>query len=332
VIAVTVGCLFYLQPWHRPAQAPQSTDGRSARDDLESRLDDHVRQSRGPRNRAIAALLISVLVAGTLLLFMPHRDRTEAGHEGYYTTEVDGENAGAKGGAGATGGQAPANGASSANTALWAAASMGCVAIIAGVVLLVVGPNAWVRLAGTVPLALGLTANGYVIKEVKVGELIKFDTKVDKVALDFDLAWKAKLEELSAFGSERLAELNDFAPGQADLRPGMDEQIEGLCKRWNQPEQVKRPGLLLIAGSTDRVPLSASLRKRYESNIGLARARAEKVRERMLACLTSEAPILTVTTGPVYTPALTGREAPGGARQDRSVVVWALWNVPKEKK
>ncbi len=75
--------------------------------------------------------------------------------------------------------------------------------------------------------------------------------------------------------------------------------------------------LALRNGSQGRIPLSAFLRKRYGSNLGLARARAEKVRERMLACLNAAAPILTITPGPVHTPELIGREMPGGAEQDR---------------
>jgi hypothetical protein len=338
LVAAAVGGLFYLQPWQRVPPAPLSGFGDSEGAQLQSRLDAHVRQSGAGWRKVLAALLVGVAVACMLFLFVPPGGQ-EPGATGncHLTGPIGPGSKGTPAGCPDTGtaigdGSASGAGRSNAGTALWTAATVACAAIGAGVVMLVAGPATWVRVAGAVPLAVGLTAGGHLVKEVKIGELVKFETTIEKLGLELELAWKEKLKELSAFGSEQLVQLNDFEPGQAELRPGMAEQIEARCRRWNRPDQIKRPGLLLVAGSTDRVPLSAALRRRYESNTGLARARAEKVRERMLACLGPSAPVLTVTTGPLHTPALTGSEKPAGAGQDRSVVVWALWNVPKEQR
>ena len=276
-------------------------------------------------------MAISALVAGVLLLFnadyggvgpiktkdnLPYRDTSTCGEQ-------------------LPGGIAPAGvfctvdeklPQSNAVSALWVAAATGGIAVIVGAALLALGSTRWVRLVGTGTLALGLTSNGYLIKEVKFGDLFKLDTHIDKVALE--LEFEAKLKQLSEFGPERLVAVENFESGRAEIRPEMDEPIAQVCQRWKDHGGESQHGMLLITGSADRVPLAASIRSQYESNVGLARARAEQVRSRVLKCGVPAAQIITLVSGPRNTPAVERNRQPAGFAEDRSVVVWALWSIP----
>ena len=92
--------------------------------------------------------------------------------------------------------------------------------------------------------------------------------------------------------------------------------------------------LVIVKGSTDRTQLSASHRWQYESNSGLAQARAATIRK----CVTDElksfgadmmksVQFLILDTGPTYTPPSEPRRGEGNDLQlarDRTVEVVVL--------
>jgi hypothetical protein len=201
--------------------------------------------------------------------------------------------------------------------------------MLVGGAMLVASRSTWVRAAGTATLLSGLSANGYLIKELKVSEIFKLEAKIDKPTLDIEL--NKRLQHLSEFGPRQLALFEGFAPGEEALLPHMDAARDGACQRWQQGGEQDRRGLLLVVGSTDRVALGPAARRRYESNIGLARARAEQVKQALTACGIPPEQLMTLVSGPRKTPthegAASSRPDPGFP-EDRSVVVWALWSVP----
>ena len=68
---------------------------------------------------------------------------------------------------------------------------------------------------------------------------------------------------------------------------------------------------------------------RFESNFGLAQARAEAVKTRIVQCGIRESNVLAMVFGPQHTPDLTGKKPPkDGYPDDRRVQVWALWAWP----
>ncbi|MFC0585026.1 hypothetical protein ACFFG3_10240, partial [Ralstonia solanacearum] len=134
---------------------------------------------------------------------------------------------------------------------------------------------------------------------------------------------------LSEFGPEQLGVVDDFESGRADVRPHMGETIRAVCDKWRAHGDRGQHGLLLVIGSTDRVRLSPTSATQYESNVGLARARAEQVKARLLDCSIPTGQMVTMVSGPRYTPA-SGVVVPSDAARDRSVVVWALWSVPSQ--
>ena len=89
--------------------------------------------------------------------------------------------------------------------------------------------------------------------------------------------------------------------------------------------------MLLIVGSADRLRLVGGLVGQYESNVGLARARAEQVKLRLEKCGVPGESMVTVVAGPRNTPERRQPRDVHGFPEDRSVVVWALWNTLPEK-
>ena len=79
--------------------------------------------------------------------------------------------------------------------------------------------------------------------------------------------------------------------------------------------------------------MANATRRRFESNYGLARARAEAVKERLTKCTPSIGAdaLLALVAGPGTTPATPNADRSGfGA--DRRVDVWALWGSARVRK
>jgi hypothetical protein len=133
---------------------------------------------------------------------------------------------------------------------------------------------------------------------------------------------------LTEIGPELLMEINGFIPGDSALPSGVapaDIQSR-VCNRWTALRQHDpAPGLILVVGSTDITRLTRAQRLRYESNFGLAQARAETVKAQIVGCV-NEKQVLAMVAGPQHTPDLGHGEPPKeGYPDDRRVQVWGLW-------
>jgi hypothetical protein len=107
-----------------------------------------------------------------------------------------------------------------------------------------------------------------------------------------------------------------------------DELFTAICERADT---------FFIVGHTDRVPLSHQSSLRFESNVGLAQARAENVGKAILefrVCQNSakKPTLYTQVGGPTYTPVVPSRAIParGGYDADRNVAVIWFHNVPSD--
>jgi hypothetical protein len=125
------------------------------------------------------------------------------------------------------------------------------------------------------------------------------------------------------------AQLGPFETGSAVLdcksaihSRAINDIQEGLTAAVNRKQRVA----VVLVGSTDRTPLSPSLRQQYGSDAGLARARVSAVE----SCLwpkgaenTKPTDVLRVITGPSYTPQKqeAASAAQGSMEADRSVRV-----------
>lgn len=104
------------------------------------------------------------------------------------------------------------------------------IAIVAGALLIGWGRGWPAKWAGVALVASGFTANGIVFKDAKFGDLFRFDTRIDKVALELEI--DRKLKALSEFGPEQLGVVDNFESGRADVRPHMGETIRAVCDKW----------------------------------------------------------------------------------------------------
>lgn len=206
----------------------------------------------------------------------------------------------------------------------------GGLAIVVGALLLGLASGRWAKSVGTAMIAVGLAANGYLVKEVKFGDIFKFNTRIDKVGIELD--FRNKLAELAQFGPEQLPSFDDFDSGRAEIRPHMKDALDAVCARWRDHGGRDQRGVLLVIGSTDRMRLVAATLRQYESNVGLARARAESVRTSLVEqCGVPPSQLVTLVSGPRHTPTDATILPAGEAAKDRSVAVWALWSVPNKK-
>lgn len=120
--------------------------------------------------------------------------------------------------------------------------------------------------------------------------------------------------------------IGPFVTGEHSILESPTQNSVSLVVRSLTDSSVRRDLLLLfVVGSADKRPLTGRLAKDYESNVGLAQARANWVREQILSSnAVSFPPNQIVTT--VRGPSMTGAEVPfPRLSDDRLVLVYGLW-------
>ncbi len=126
------------------------------------------------------------------------------------------------------------------------------------------------------------------------------------------------------------ARIGPFASGEDALDcadPAQAQALADLRAALADAQQRQQRVLLLLVGTTDRAPLLPTLRQRFGSDAGLARARVSAVERclRLPPALSAKAPPLTdvlrVISGPAYTPASAAASAAAqqGMAEDRVV-------------
>lgn len=186
--------------------------------------------------------------------------------------------------------------------------------LLAGFAVLAGGVAAFVtgrRIAGGVGVAVGVVVSAMSTISLPLKAEFHFDPKIDaKLAEQIDLRVDRLLEitrraQPSVLASARFAGFGEgierFDCLDAANRDAISSVNEGITKGWERGQQL----LVLLVGSTDRLPLSPALRRRFESNAGLARARVAEVERCLDLKVTGErrAPeIIRLVTGPAYTP------------------------------
>jgi hypothetical protein len=124
---------------------------------------------------------------------------------------------------------------------------------------------------------------------------------------------------------ELLGEVTGFP--LAKERPNGDgaaRSIAAIRRKWCSARVSGREGVLLVIGSTDRIPLGPSLSRRFDSNVGLAQARATAVSDLLFPEGRPKA-IIALAAGPSRTPDDFDPRTSAGYKSDRKVNVWALW-------
>ena len=210
------------------------------------------------------------------------------------------------------------------------------VLVLVGGALILFDRRRWARAAGALSLLAGATFQGALIKEFKLDKLID----VGGVTLQGNGTLNSggpKAAPGSRFGPVYLGSISRFRAGRADFDSGAfvadaDRQIaidtlQRMCGHASPGQAGAMPdSLLMIVGSTDRLPLNGPIRQRYDANAGLAQARAEAVRQRLATQCGSAlaAQALVLVSGPRSTPVAHRDDPSDGYPEDRRVDVWLL--------
>lgn len=129
-----------------------------------------------------------------------------------------------------------------------------------------------------------------------------------------------------------------FRPGEASLQcegaPPPPQPLADTLAGIENVRSAKLSPLVLLIGGTDRIALTPQHRRQYESNSGLAQARAARVRDCIVSALGTAATsgravhFVTLDAGPGYTPPARQDQAileeHPGQTKDRSVQVLVL--------
>lgn len=149
--------------------------------------------------------------------------------------------------------------------------------------------------------------------------------KIDKIENSVDHLFDIKLKNQGGFSPTHLIRLEGFCSSKPDLKHDIEVQIGKFCEGRSLKDNS---AFLLVVGATDNAPLR---RGRFESNLGLAQARAERVRKILTGepCKVRVDHVLAVVSGPRHSE--TQKDMPtrnAGSEEDRSVDVWAFWDKP----
>jgi hypothetical protein len=157
-------------------------------------------------------------------------------------------------------------------------------------------------------------------------EKLNVNVNIDKTTLEAQI--DNYFLQAGELGPEWLGDVQEFDSGQPTFKEkSMKPSVAVICSNWHRRAGSSNKGLVLAVGGTDRIPLSAAAKARYESNAGLARARAEEIKKKIMECGIPENQILAIVSGPRNTPALTRPRADDtGYPKDRMVDVWAIWS------
>jgi hypothetical protein len=124
------------------------------------------------------------------------------------------------------------------------------------------------------------------------------------------------LARVGPFVSGDSSQLESAVGGASSAR------IEDVVDRLRARAAKGELGYLLLVGSADKVELLPALRRRYGSNEGLARLRAESVRQGIEAGLGRPLNAVTLTVGPSIAGAGVSSDLTAA---DRSVAVYGAW-------
>jgi len=176
------------------------------------------------------------------------------------------------------------------------------------------------RVAGRVLAALSLFSakERTLLKELKIDALLK----VENPSFSLNRGNQAHF----TMGAEQIGSIGPFPLGKAALKDEQTiEQFRTLGHSLEQSPAHDKAVLVILIGSADRQRLHGALQSTFDSNVGLAQARAEWVRKQLLNMfpgIVGQFRFLLLTSGPKKTEGKMSAEA---MKEDRIVEIWALW-------
>jgi hypothetical protein len=216
---------------------------------------------------------------------------------------------------------------------------------------LVLWGRAIAKVMGVISLLCG--AQVAVVKEFKLDKIFSIETTSETNEEKLSLLVKKDIQSLiqnlhiSSLGPRNLGEIKNFRPGFSSIdHEGFEakdlksakEMLDNICVDLGKSLGSSN-NMIMIIGAVDRLPLASNTRLRYESNLGLARARAEAVKEYLskncknqLSEKGNQDNIITLASGPRNTPEVLGDmpyDGFNGFPEDRRVDVWIFQHIPE---
>jgi hypothetical protein len=183
-------------------------------------------------------------------------------------------------------------------------------------------------------MLLSAKFSGTLLRELKLDALLK----IDKLSVPLTFRFDSRVLNAGptpTMGAEPVGSIGPFPRGaetlcskstDTDCAQSTDTLLRNFVDRhFRGGPNGRAAALILLVGSADRQRLSGRLRSRFDSNMGLARARAEWLKEQLTTKFPGvfgAIPFLVLSSGPEKT------RDPVSARdleQDRKVEVWAHW-------
>jgi hypothetical protein len=201
-----------------------------------------------------------------------------------------------------------------------------------GGVMIFAGKTKATRVGGLALLATGLLGHVALVKEFKIDKIIGIENLLKIGDPRLSLVIK---REIQASGAklEYLGDWPDFPIGGAsiDLTAGRAKATrDAVISKWRSHRQE---GILLVVGSADRLPLRGAYAGQYDANVGLARARAEFIKDQLVELTKNSSypiekeQVLSLVSGPAQTPDRRHiEEERRGYPGDRRVEIWAFWS------
>lgn len=121
-------------------------------------------------------------------------------------------------------------------------------------------------------------------------------------------------------------------PSAARTIKEADDWLKRVVTQWKNRKAASPADVVILVGGADRIQLNHQLKRQYDTNVGLARNRAEEVKKMLMAATAEEKPedkltdqrIGVLVTGPQYRPmSKSGKTCDDPSLSaDRRVEVW----------
>lgn len=140
-----------------------------------------------------------------------------------------------------------------------------------------------------------------------------------------------------AIGAAKLEESIPGCPDPAQLQQQAQAWLSRVVTQWKTRGSASSSDVLILVGGADRLTLGGTLKRQYDTNMGLARNRAEAIKTMLLAATAAEPAdhrlspnrVLVLVTGPQYLPKADGTTQQRAENcndptlaEDRRVQVW----------